>query len=255
MVERQPKVWVSTPPSSMPMVKPSDISMPETPSARSRSRPSRKVLDAVSRVLRLDASERRHLYLLAGLNPPLPEAVQQPVTDGLRRLIEAWMPFPAHVMDRYWNIVSMNDAAGLVFGYGEGDTNCLASFFLSPIYRERAADWQQNAASVVAQFRVLTSEHPGDPAYQLIVDELAHQSAEFAELWQRRDVQAAGQLGKVVRHPTAGLLHFESTQLRVPARPDLAIVLHTPLPDTGTAEQLEWLTSPEGRRATIRSAG
>lgn len=48
-----------------------------------------------------------------------------------------------------------------------------------------------------------------------------------------------------------GTLHVESTQLRVPARPDLAIVLHTPLPGTGTAEKLEWLTSPEGRRGSM----
>ncbi|MCX4749059.1 helix-turn-helix transcriptional regulator [Kitasatospora sp. NBC_01287] len=215
---------------------------------------SPQVLDAVSRVLRLDEAERRHLYLLAGLNPPLPAAVQAPVSDGLRRLIEAWMPFPAHVLDPYWNTVAFNDAAGMVFGYGEADTNCLVSYFMSPIYRERDANWHRNAAAVVGQFRVAASERPGDPGYQLIVDDLMAQSTEFREIWERNDVHAAGQLGKVVNHPTAGQLHFESTQLRVPARSDLTIVLHTPLPDTGTAEQLEWLATPEGRRTTIRPA-
>lgn len=55
---------------------------------------SPQVLDAVSRVLRLNDAERRHLYVLAGLNPPLPSAAAAPVSDGLRRLIDAWMPFP-----------------------------------------------------------------------------------------------------------------------------------------------------------------
>lgn len=44
---------------------------------------------------------------------------------------------------------------------------------------------------------------------------------------------------------------MESTQLRVPARPDLVIVLHTPLPDTGTEVKLQWLDSPEGRRGSM----
>ena len=34
---------------------------------------SPQVLDSVARVLRLSSAERRHLYVLAGLNPPAPE--------------------------------------------------------------------------------------------------------------------------------------------------------------------------------------
>jgi hypothetical protein len=91
--------------------------------------------------------------------------------------------------------------------------------------------------------------------FQLIVDDLCERSAEFAELWALGDVRAAGELSKTVHHPTAGALHFETTQLRVPARPDLTIVMANPLPGTDTAERLERLASPEGRRATLRSAG
>ncbi|RPK84736.1 hypothetical protein EES46_23780 [Streptomyces sp. ADI98-10] len=36
-----------------------------------------------------------------------------------------------------------------------------------------------------------------------------------------------------------------------PARPDLAIVLHTPLPGTGCEAGLQWLASPEGRRGSM----
>ncbi|MEU1005063.1 XRE family transcriptional regulator, partial [Streptomyces tibetensis] len=35
------------------------------------------------------------------------------------------------------------------------------------------------------------------------------------------------------------------------ARPDLSIVLHTPLEETDTAGKLEWLASPEGRRGAM----
>lgn len=56
---------------------------------------------------------------------------------------------------------------------------------------------------------------------------------------------------KEVEHPLAGRLFLEATQLRVPARPDLAIVLHTPLPDTGSEARLQWPASPEGRRGSL----
>jgi hypothetical protein len=48
-----------------------------------------------------------------------------------------------------------------------------------------------------------------------------------------------------------GLLAVESTAMKVPVRPDLTIVLHTPLPQENTAAKLEWLASPEGRRGSM----
>ncbi|WP_374192494.1 hypothetical protein [Streptomyces sp. MBT98] len=67
----------------------------------------------------------------------------------------------------------------------------------------------------------------------------------------RRDIAPAGQNRKEVEHPLVGRLSLEATQLRVPARPDLVIVLHTPLPDTGCEARLQWLASPEDRRGSM----
>ncbi|MEU1625160.1 helix-turn-helix transcriptional regulator [Streptomyces sp. NPDC020096] len=214
---------------------------------------SPQVLDAVARVLRLNGAERRHLYVLAGLNPPLPQAESRDDScEGLQRLIDAWMPFPAHIMDAYWNIIGFNEAAGLTFGFAESDTNCLVSFFTNQVYRGRANAHGDIAAAVVAQYRAAASEHPDDEGFRAIVDELSAVSPQFAELWARGDVQPSGQMVKEITHPAVGSLRFESTQLRVPARPDLTIVMHNPVPGTDTAEKLERLASPEGRRETIR---
>jgi hypothetical protein len=208
----------------------------------------------VARVLRLNSAERRHLYVLAGLNPPAPEVdpANQDMCAGLRRLIDAWMPFPAHIMDAYWNTVIYNDAAAAVLGLRPGLVqNCLIAFFTDPVYRSRAARWQELAPQVVAQFRAACSERGEDEGFQAVVAEAKAASAEFAELWERRDIAPGGQLHKELAHPLVGELAFESTQLRVPARPDLVIVLHTPRADTGTAEKLEWLATPEGRRESM----
>ncbi|MEU6988121.1 helix-turn-helix transcriptional regulator [Streptomyces sp. NPDC046324] len=215
---------------------------------------SPQVLDAVARVLRLSAAERRHLYVLAALNPPAPEVdpAARDMCAGLRRLIDAWMPFPAHIMDVYWNTIMYNDSASVVLGMRpEISQNCLISFFTDPLYRSRSADWERLAPQVVAQFRAACSECPDDDGFRAVVEEAKEVSAEFAELWERRDIAPGGQIRKEIGHPVVGELHLESTQLRVPARPDLTIVMHTPLPAADTEAKLTWLVSPEGRRGAM----
>ncbi|MCX4592117.1 helix-turn-helix transcriptional regulator [Streptomyces sp. NBC_01549] len=215
---------------------------------------SPQVLDAVARVLRLSNAERRHLYLLAGLNPPAPEVAPEvrDMCDGLRRLIDTWMPYPAHIMDPYYNCVMYNEAAGMVLGMRPDNTqNCVIDFFTDPLYRGQSRTWEKNARTVVAQFRASCAAAPDDDGYQEVLDQLRAASAEFAALWEERDIEDAGQIRKELDHPLVGLLAVESTAMKVPARPDLTIVLHTPLPEANTAAKLEWLASPEGRRGSM----
>ncbi|MGW1914854.1 helix-turn-helix transcriptional regulator [Streptomyces sp. NPDC002076] len=215
---------------------------------------SPSVLDAVARVLRLSDAERRHLYLLAGMNPPTPEVApeKRDMCDGLRRLIDAWMPFPAHIMDLYYNCVMYNDAAAIVLGMRSDITqNCLVDFFTDPMYRARSHSWERNARTVVAQFRAACAARPDDEGFQAVLAEVSAASPEFVALWAERDIEDQGQIRKELEHPLAGLLVVESTALKVPVRPDLMIVLHTPLDEANTAEKLEWLASPEGRRGAM----
>ncbi|MFD3928080.1 helix-turn-helix transcriptional regulator [Streptomyces sp. NPDC058614] len=215
---------------------------------------SPQVLDAVSRVLRLSNVERRHLYVLAGLNPPAPEVAPEvrDMCDGLRRLIDTWMPYPAHIMDQYYNCVMYNDAATMVLGMRpENSQNCIVDFFTDPLYRGRSRTWERNACTVVAQFRASCAAAPDDEGFQELLARLKAGSTEFTELWERRDIQDAGQIRKELDHPLVGVLAVESTAMKVPARPDLTVVLHTPLPEANTAAKLEWLATPEGRRGSM----
>jgi transcriptional regulator with XRE-family HTH domain len=215
---------------------------------------SPQVLDSVARVLRLSNAERRHLYVLAGLNPPAPEVApeQREMCDGLRRLIDTWMPYPAHIMDMYYNCVMYNDAAAVVLGMRRENTqNCLVDFFTDPLYRARSKSWERNARTVVAQFRAACAASPDDEGLRAVLDEVSAASEEFTALWEERDIEDAGQIRKELEHPLVGLLCVESTAMKVPARPDLTIVLHTPLDEANTAAKLEWLASPEGRRGAM----
>ncbi|MCP2341004.1 helix-turn-helix transcriptional regulator [Actinomadura rupiterrae] len=205
---------------------------------------SEDVLDAIGRALRLDGAEREHLYLLAGLNPPRREpAPALPVSPELHRLLDAWSPRPAYVQDRHWGFQAVNDAARVVFGYGDTDLNCLVSYFTNARFRTTNTLWARNAPGVVGRFRADMARYPDDPEFARIASDLAAVSPDFAELWDRHDVSTGAEATKAIRHPEVGELVFDATLLPLPDRPGLNLVLHNPRPGTGTAERLERLMS------------
>lgn len=214
---------------------------------------SSQVLDAVAHVLRMNSAELRHLYVLSGLNPPPPSSEHDKdwLCEGMQRLMDGWLPNPAHIMDAYWNAIGLNESASLVLGIAEQD-NCLLSFFLDETYRSRARNWQVNAPNLVAELRASLTGWPEDEGFRLLFAELTERSEEFRTLWAQGDVRPSGQLRKELDNPVVGALVFETTTLQVPARPDLRLVLHNPYPGTGTQEKLEQLMTPEVRRASIR---
>ncbi|MFI8851915.1 helix-turn-helix transcriptional regulator [Streptomyces sp. 891-h] len=214
---------------------------------------SPQVLDAVARVLRMNPAERRHLYVLAGLNPPLPESEhdRDHLCAGMQRLMDGWMPYPAHIMDPYYSAVGLNESARLAFNL-EVQNNCIINFFCDERYRARAVSWEENAPVVVAELRASLAEWPEDEGFQLLLEELLENSTEFRALWELGDVCRPGQRLKELDHPVVGALYFESTTLQVPARPDLRLILHNPVPGTGTAEKLQRLAEPGVRRAAMR---
>ena len=203
---------------------------------------SAEVLDAIGGALRLTESERAYLYLLTGLNPPRAGGAHgAEVTPELRHLLDAWMPRPAVLRDRYWNLLAINDATRTVFGYGDTDHNCLISFFTNARYRSMHVPWASVAPAVVATFRADAAHSPDDPEFGRVVEELSAVSSEFAELWARHEVGAPTQAVKAVHHPEAGALFFDTTTLAVADRPDWYLVLYNPRPGTGTGHQLERL--------------
>ena len=85
-----------------------------------RSVPSRQILMDIAQALDVPLRDRNMLLLAAGYAPLYSEGAwnaveMQSVTKALGRMLRQHEPFPAMVMDRYWNVLMTNDAAPRFF--------------------------------------------------------------------------------------------------------------------------------------------
>lgn len=83
-----------------------------------RSNPSREMVVELAEHLDIPLRERNVLLTAAGFAPAysrtsLDAPEMQPVRSAIEQVLAGHEPYPAVAVDRYWNIVSMNAAAGL----------------------------------------------------------------------------------------------------------------------------------------------
>lgn len=94
-------------------VSPRHLSFVET----GRSRPSPELIDAIGIHLDVPLRERNTMLLAAGFAPryrhtALDDPTMRSIVASLQRLLDAHDPFPGLVLDRHWNVVLANAAAG-----------------------------------------------------------------------------------------------------------------------------------------------
>ena len=209
-------------------------------------RPSNELLAALAEALRLDRTERGHLFILHDRpaperRPSGPERVDEP----LRRMLDSLTGQPAYVLGRRWDVLAWNRAAEVVYGpYGrlEGDErNTLHLVFADPHHRRLLVDWEAVARASLAMFRADCARYAGDPDFERLVGRLTHLSPEFAQWWPQREVARplAGQ--KRIDHPSAGRMLFEYSSFGVGDPQDMKLIVFTPLEDEDTARKLDRL--------------
>ena len=208
-------------------------------------RPSSEVLSALAGALRLDATERRHLFVLHDRPAPERRLAAVRIDEPLRRMLDSLSAQPAYVLGWRWDILAWNRAAEVVYGpYGklEGDArNALHLVFADPDHRRLLVDWEAVARASLAMFRADCARYAGDPDFERLVARLKRLSPEFAQWWPRREVAPplAGQ--KRIDHPSAGRMLFEYSSFGVGEPPDMKLIVFTPLSDEGTVQKLDQL--------------
>ncbi|MFG2527850.1 helix-turn-helix transcriptional regulator [Streptomyces sp. NPDC048516] len=194
---------------------------------------SGQVLDAVARTLRLDDTEREHLYHLAEVPyAPAREADAQSVAPEVQGIIDALVPLPAVVYNARYDVLGSNAAYQGIFptlAWAHGPSrNILWQLFTMPPCCCTILNRDEEFPALVAQLRASYGRHVGEPAWESLIGRLSRTSADFARLWEAGDVSPPGNRMKVIQHASVGELRLVSTSLAVGGVPETRIVVYTP---------------------------
>ncbi|WP_327130795.1 helix-turn-helix domain-containing protein [Streptomyces sp. NBC_01343] len=215
---------------------------------------SPQVLDALARALLLDASERTHLFALAGSLDPAPHAPCPSVTPALRAMLDQLGPIPACIQNSRYDILAYNSTYGRLLcdldALPPEDRNCLWLAFTNADWRASMADVAEVNRTIVAKFRAAMAEHLAEPAWKALLARLEARSPEFRELWARHEVLGLGAKTKYVRNAHVGLLHLEHTNLWLGPAAGPRLVTMVPVDEESRAglERLAGLDLTDRRR-------
>jgi transcriptional regulator with XRE-family HTH domain len=204
--------------------------------------PSTQVLDALARVLLLDAAASAHLRRLAGHLPP-PVSTDVLVPDSIVDLIEGWPTNPAYVMNKFTDVLAVNSlAAALSPNYRVG-VNLLRAVFLDPAERALRRDWESLTEESVAVLRANAGTDLSDPRLVELVTEMSSASERFGVLWSRHDVQPKRGGTQHLTHPVVGELNLASNKLLISGTDGLLLVVFHAAAGSVDAERLSLLAT------------
>ncbi|MEV7601539.1 helix-turn-helix transcriptional regulator [Kitasatospora sp. NPDC089797] len=209
-------------------------------------RPSRQMIGAISRALRLSEDETAHLHHLVGEPPLPPSTLPRGVRPGILHLLDRLDDTPAMVCSAARDILAWNGMAAALLGdfsaLPPGERNFVWRFFTDPAARalHHAADHDLFARGSVADLRSAAARYPADSGVRRLVDRLLAVSAEFRELWARQDVEMRRSTTKRLVHPVVGPLELDCEALHDPYR-DQWTVFYTAAPGTPSHSALKLL--------------
>ncbi|MFB7714940.1 helix-turn-helix transcriptional regulator [Streptomyces sp. NPDC056105] len=208
---------------------------------RRGSHPSRQMLTALARALRLDDAERDHLFHLAGEEPPRPGRSSGHVRPGLLLILDRLHDLPASVISDWGEMLAQNTMSVALTGDHTG-RNVIRDWFTNPATRPMfpPENHEAHARAHVASLRKVAAARPDDPGPAALVAELRAGSREFEELWQSHDVVVRRPSPKRFLHPVVGALDLDCEVLLSDGH-DQQLVVHSARPGTEAYERLELL--------------
>jgi transcriptional regulator with XRE-family HTH domain len=149
-----------------------------------RSVPSRQMLLDLAQALDVPLRERNVLLLAAGYapsysDPALDTPAMTSINRALQRMLRQHEPFPAIVMDRYWNVLMTNDAAPELFNCfidmsaRPAPRNLLHLMFDPDAMRPFIANWPQTARGLLARVYREAVGHVVDIRTKALLEQLS----------------------------------------------------------------------------------
>jgi hypothetical protein len=202
-----------------------------------------QVLDALARTLRLDASERAHLFQLAGATDPTPAADCPSVTPALREMLHRLGPIPACIQNSRYDILAYNGTYARLMGDLDAippeDRNCLLLVHTNADWQAAVVHLEQTQRLMAARLRAALAGHLGEPAWKMLLKRL-EESPAFRENWERYEVVGNRSKTKEFLNPHVGHLTLEHTDLWLGPEQGARMVTYTPRNEE-TRERLEKL--------------
>ncbi|MFB7908553.1 helix-turn-helix transcriptional regulator [Kitasatospora sp. NPDC056076] len=213
--------------------------------------PSDEVVEAITRALRLDDTEREHFAdLLRSDSRPAARrtpAAAQRVRPGLYLMLETLDHVPAFILGRRTDVLASNRLAREVLtdfdALPANRRNMARYYLLDPKARETVGDWERLAAETVAMLRFEAGRYPQDRRLADLVGELTLQVPEFTGWWNDHRVLRRTHGAKHYHHPLVGDLHFSYESFQVPGDAEQTLCVYNVEPNSPTAQSLRVLAS------------
>lgn len=210
-------------------------------------RPSAALLGALAQALRLDRDERDHLFRLAGqAAPPRGPDGGEHVGPGMLRILDHLRDAPAEIVTELGESLVQTPLAVALTGDLVALPGPMRSigyrWFMDPTVRELydERDHELLGRSFASGLReVLGRRGPGSRAARY-AELLLEGSAEFREVWDRREIGVRPADMKRFRHPQVGPIELRCQTLLDPEESHLLLV-YTAAPGSGSREKLEVL--------------
>lgn len=211
---------------------------------------SDSILTAVAQSLRLDDTERDHLYALARAANTSPARIRRhpnkvAVRPSVLRIIEALRDQPAYVRNNRMDILAANPLArALHTEVFESETpNTCRFVFLDPRAHRLYPDWERVARDGVGVLRVEVAKDPYDRELSNLIGELSTRSDAFRTMWGAHEVHVFTKGIKRFHHPAVGEIELVHESLDLPGDQGLCITVYSADPGTSSADALKLLAS------------
>lgn len=183
-----------------------------------KSQPSRNMIERLADVLAIPLRERNTLLIAAGYAPIFPETSLDErelayIQKAIDLILNNQEPYPAFVLNRHWDILRANRAAGRMAEFligGSSHSNMLRQFFDPSDLRRVVANWEEVASDLLHHLQTSVANVPTDGAARSLLNEIMQYPALPAR-WQLREVGQASPLLTVAFVKDGRTLSFFST--------------------------------------------
>lgn len=203
-------------------------------------------LDKLCRVLKLDAMERRHLYLLAFQRPPVEVGETWCVVPKIiLRMLDDLPLRPAYVLNLRWDVLAWNPAADKLFGFSRKPLehrNILWMLFMDEHTRSLFEPWNDQALQMLSSFRRDYVHASKESDVAELVKYLEKMAPQFQDWWNRQEIHGPCQGIRYLAVESFGELVLEHTTLTVDVDRHLRLVYYTPEATLASITRFErWL--------------